>query len=85
MLTGMEAPLNYGLEYKEAFDSMYPDLAEKHGAIYDPMFLAGMVDPPDPALFQSDGIHPNKDGVAKIVGRFGPLVLDLIAQVEASR
>ncbi|MEM7269781.1 MAG: arylesterase [Pseudomonadota bacterium] len=85
LLTGMSAPLNYGPDYKEAFDSMYPDLAEKHGAIYDPYFLEGMTDPPDPKLFQSDGIHPNKDGVTKIVARFGPLVLDLIARVEAAQ
>lgn len=83
LLTGMQAPLNYGPEYKEAFDAMYPELAEKHGAIYDPFFLEGMIDRPE--LFQDDGIHPNKDGVATLVDRFGPLVLQLIEQVEASR
>ncbi len=83
LLTGMQAPLNYGPEYKEAFDAMYPELAEKHGAIYDEFFLEGMIDRPE--LFQDDGIHPNKDGVAVLVDRFGPIVLQLIEQVEASR
>jgi len=83
LLTGMQAPLNYGPEYKKAFDAMYPDLAQKHGAIYDPFFLEGMIDRPE--LFQDDGIHPNKDGVATLVNRFGPLVLQLIERVEASR
>lgn len=83
LLTGMLAPINYGPEYKAAFDAMYPELAAQHGAIYDPFFLEGMIDQPD--LFQDDGIHPNKEGVAKLVDRFGPLVLQLIAQVEAAR
>ena len=83
LLTGMQAPLNYGPEYKEAFDAMYPELAEEHGAIYDPFFLEGMIDRPE--LFQDDGIHPNKDGVAVLVSRFGPIALQLIERVEASR
>ena len=83
LLTGMQAPINYGPEYKEAFDAMYPELAEKHGAIYDEFFLAGMIERPE--LFQDDGIHPNKDGVATLVNRFGPLVLQLIERVEAAR
>ena len=83
LLTGMQAPINYGPDYKEVFDAMYPELAEKHGAIHDVFFLEGLVDRPE--LFQSDGIHPNGDGVAKIVERFGPLVLQLIERVEAAR
>ena len=83
LLTGMQAPVNYGPEFKAAFDAMYPELAAKHGAIHDEFFLEGLVG--DQSLFQSDGIHPNREGVAKIVERFGPLVLDLIAQVEAAR
>lgn len=83
LLTGMQAPLNYGPEYKEAFDAMYPELAEEHDAVYDPFFLEGMIDRPE--LFQDDGIHPNKDGVAVLVDRFGPIVLELIERVEAAR
>ncbi|MEM7522322.1 MAG: arylesterase [Pseudomonadota bacterium] len=81
LLTGMRAPLNYGPDYKTAFDAMYPELAEIHGALYDPFFLEGLVGAPD--LFQADGIHPNAAGVRKLVERFGPLVLDLIAELES--
>ena len=83
LLTGMQAPINYGPDYKNAFDAMYPELAEEHGAIYDAFFLAGMIDRPE--LFQDDGIHPNAQGVAHLVNRFGPLVLELIERVEAAR
>ena len=32
-LIGMTAPNNYGPEYKEEFDSIYPGLAQKYSAI----------------------------------------------------
>ncbi|MEM7544760.1 MAG: arylesterase [Pseudomonadota bacterium] len=81
LLTGMVAPLNYGPDYKAAFDAMYPELAAEYGAIYDPFFLEGLVG--DQSLFQADGIHPNREGVAKLVERFGPIVLDLVQRANA--
>ncbi len=80
LLAGMQAPLNYGPEFKEAFDGMYPELAAEHGALLYPSFLEGVI---DPALMQTDGIHPNPDGVARIVEGIGPLVLDLLAKAQA--
>ena len=80
LLSGMRAPGNYGPDFKAAFDAMYPDLAEKHGALYDPFFLEGVTE--DRALWQGDGIHPNADGVAVIVRRIGPLALDLIKRAR---
>lgn len=80
LLTGLEAPLNYGPEFKADFEAMYVDLAAEHGALLDQNFLEGVVG--DQSLFQSDGIHPNADGVAKLVARFGPLVLELIKRIE---
>ncbi|MGF1658243.1 MAG: arylesterase [Rubrimonas sp.] len=81
LLSGMRAPLNYGAEFKAAFDAMYPELAERHGALLDPFFLDGVAS--DRALWQSDGLHPNADGVAKIVERIGPLVLELAGRARA--
>ncbi|MEM7191033.1 MAG: arylesterase [Pseudomonadota bacterium] len=80
LLTGMSAPLNYGPEFKEAFDSMYPELAEEYGAILYPSFLEGVVGTEGPAegLMQDDGIHPNATGVALIVEGIGPKVLELL-------
>ena len=85
LLVGMQAPGNYGAEYKQAFDRLYPELAEKHGTLYAESFFDGL-GTSDPAqareLFQDDGIHPNADGVAKIVEGLGPKVLDLIDRVN---
>jgi acyl-CoA thioesterase-1 len=77
LLVGMRAAANFGPEYKRAFDAIYPELAERYGAILDPFILEGFVG--EPAYFQDDGLHPNAAGIALIVERLGPLVLDLIA------
>jgi acyl-CoA thioesterase-1 len=85
LLVGMQAPGNYGPEYKQAFDKLYPELAEKYGAMYAESFFQGL-GTSDPAqardLFQDDGIHPNAEGVEKIVEGLGPKVLDLIDRVD---
>jgi acyl-CoA thioesterase-1 len=83
LLAGIEAPLNYGPEFKAAFDGMYADLSAEYGTLLYPSFVDGLVG--EPGLMQSDGIHPNADGVAKIVEGIGPLVLELIARAGAAQ
>lgn len=80
LLAGMKAPANYGPEYQQAFDAMYPDLAEEHDALLYPFFLDGVVGEPD--LFQQDGLHPNAEGVRRMVEGIGPQVLELLERVE---
>lgn len=84
ILAGLPAPLNYGPEYKAEFDAIFPELAEKHGAHLYPHFLAALDGGEDPAamarFMQPDGIHPNGEGVTRIVADFGPLVLRMIEE-----
>jgi len=87
LLIGMHAPGNYGPDYKRAFDAMYPEIAESYGTLYLDSFFTGLGGPgTDPAavqdFMQPDGIHPNADGVARIVEGIGPSVLNLIDRVE---
>ena len=86
ILAGLPAPPNYGSEYQTAFRAIFPDLAEKHGAIYYKSFLGGLGDGRNMlqvmGLFQSDGIHPNAEGVTAIVEHIGPVVLDLAAEAR---
>jgi acyl-CoA thioesterase-1 len=80
LLAGMLAPRNLGAEYTDAFDAIYPRLAEAHGVPLYPFFLDGVAS--DPALNQPDAIHPNKAGVAIIVGRLLPHLLPLIEKLK---
>ncbi len=88
LLVAMEAPGNYGPDYKRDFDGMYAELAAAHGALLAQSFLAPLMDgvenPADLGRFmQSDGLHPNAEGVTRIVAGLGPRVLDLLDRIEA--
>lgn len=82
LLVGLPGPANFGPEWKAEFDAIFPDLAAKHGIALAPNFLAGLGGP-DPvalqALMQPDQIHPNAEGVKKIVAVIGPQVQALLA------
>ncbi|MCY4336673.1 MAG: arylesterase [Litoreibacter sp.] len=87
LLVGIDAPPNYGAEYEQAFEAMYPDLAEQYGALYFPNFLQGLADLGDLELvmrehMQGDRIHPNASGVALIVEAMGPVVTELIGRAD---
>ncbi|MEL6464315.1 MAG: arylesterase [Pseudomonadota bacterium] len=87
LMVGMQAPGNYGPDYKAAFDAMYPEIADSYGTLYLDSFFAGLGGPDtDPAavrvFMQADGIHPNAAGVARIVEGLGPSVEALIAKVK---
>jgi len=82
LLVGMRAPRNWGEEYADAFDGIYPKLAEDAGVPLYPFFLEGVA--LDPALNQADGIHPNADGVAVIVENLLPAVISLLEQESPS-
>lgn len=86
LLIGMQAPGNYGPDYKAAFDALYPELARTYDALYLENFFAGLMQdgetPSDlRAFMQPDGIHPNATGVDRIVNVIGPKVEALIKRV----
>lgn len=77
LVAGMRAAPNLGAAYQQAFDGLYPRLAEKYGAGFYPFFLDGVVG--DPALHLEDGMHPNAAGFDIIVERILPTVEKAIA------
>ncbi|MCW2303002.1 acyl-CoA thioesterase-1 [Rhodovulum sulfidophilum] len=88
LLVGLDAPGNYGPEFKAAFDAMYPELAKAHDALYFPNFLKGLTDLPDRGAamaryMQDDGIHPSAAGVTLIVEAMGPSMLELVDRAGA--
>ena len=76
LLAGMRAPPNWGEEYQDKFDRIYPELARAHDVPLYPFFLDGIATMPK--LNQPDGLHPNKQGVAVIIDRIAPVVSRLI-------
>lgn len=81
LLAGMLALRNLGAAYRRDFDSVFPRLAEKHEIALYPFFLDGVA--LNPELNQLDGLHPNARGVAVIVERILPYVIELIETLEA--
>lgn len=78
LILGMKANRGLGDDYVTTFDALYPDLAQTYGAALYPFFLDGVA--LDPALNQADGIHPNAEGVKRIVTGVLPEIEALIAK-----
>lgn len=94
LVAGLPAPLNYGPDFKRDFDGMFPELATRYEALHYENFMQAIT--PDGLetadararalkLMQSDGIHPNAEGVARIVEDIGPLVEELVARARAAQ
>lgn len=60
VLTGMQIPPNLGQEYTAEFRNIFPSLANKNKVSLIPFLLKNVGG--IPALNQSDGIHPTKQG-----------------------
>ncbi|WP_208353934.1 arylesterase [Pseudaestuariivita rosea] len=87
LLVGIQAPGNYGPDYKTQFDAIYPELSQEFETLYWPSLFSLFQEENDDlgdiaAYMQPDGIHPNADGVAVIVQAVGPAVLDLVESVQ---
>ena len=61
LLTGMQAPSSYGQDYQSSFNSIYPQLAKEYEIFLYPFLLEGVA--LEPNLNQSDGKHPNEQGI----------------------
>jgi acyl-CoA thioesterase-1 len=72
MLCGMVSPPNYGRDYAERFNTIYPELSKSFGVPLYPFFLEGVA--ADAKLNQADGIHPTPQGVDIIVHNIMPTV-----------
>lgn len=76
LLTGMVAPSAYGKEYQNQFNSLYPDLAEQYNLAFYPFLLEGVA--LNPELNQSDGKHPNQEGIQLISQKLAEKIKKII-------
>ena len=82
MLIGLQAGTNYGADYAEAFNGMYPALADTYGVPLAADWFSALRDADRAKYLQADGIHPNADGVKLIVAALGPAVLDFVESLS---
>jgi len=80
VLAGMKLPPNYGAEYTNGFESMYPALAKKYHVVLIPFFLDGVAG--STSLNQADGIHPTAEGYRIIVDKVLETVRPLLEQAK---
>ena len=86
LLVGLEVPSNFGTEYKIELENAFRELAEKYDALFHESFFEALTregsrDEVRIRYMQSDGIHPNADGISLIVEDIGITVLELVQRV----
>lgn len=87
LISGVDAPLNYGAAYKAEFDAIFPTLAAEYDALLFPDFLTGLRTAFEDGiardeLLQPDGLHPTALGIAHMVEGIGPSVEELITRIQ---
>jgi acyl-CoA thioesterase-1 len=83
LLCGMLAPPNYGSDYADKFNAIYPDLAKQFGVPLYPFFLDGVVG--NTNLQLADGMHPTAEGVDIVVARIMPSVEAFVGNIAGQR
>lgn len=76
LLAGMRMPPNYGEDYARDFAAVYGRVAADQGVPLVPFLLEGVGG--NPALNQSDGIHPNALGQEKLADNVEKGLLELL-------
>jgi acyl-CoA thioesterase-1 len=82
ILTGMEAPPNYGTEYAASFRQAYRDVAQQYHVLFIPFLLDKVAG--EQSLNQADGIHPNPQGAAIVADTVWNVLKPLLDQLSAS-
>lgn len=76
VLAGMRIPPNYGPVYTEAFEALYPALADQYDAALVPFFMKDVAT--DPALMQDDEVHPNAAAQPLLLDNVWPVLKPLL-------
>ena len=80
ILAGMLSPESMGPDYQSAFDSIYPELSEKHSLIFMPFLLDGVA--LEKELLLADYKHPNAKGVKVIATNLNPYIIEAISRLK---
>ena len=77
ILAGMVAAPNLGEDYAARFNPIFERLADTYDLPLYPFFLEGVA--AQSGLLLSDGMHPNPDGVDRMVENFLPMIEEVLA------
>jgi acyl-CoA thioesterase-1 len=77
VLMGMRAAPNLGPDYEREFNGIYEDLAGRYGLVLYPFFLDGVA--ANTSLLLDDGMHPNPQGIDRMVEGVLPLIEQKLA------
>lgn len=81
LLTGLEAPPNFGGGYASEFRQAYRDLAKEHEVAFLPFLLEGVAGHPE--FNQGDGVHPNREGARRVAEHVWTTLEPLLAPATA--
>ena len=80
VLAGMLAAPNLGADYAKAFNGLFPRLAGKYDVTFFPFFMEGVAT--NGQLLLADGLHPNAEGVDRMVAEALPYVEEAISGLD---
>ncbi|MEO4001149.1 arylesterase [Mesorhizobium sp. CAU 1732] len=81
LLAGMVAAPSMGQDYADAFNAIFPRLAQTYDLDLYPFFLDGVAT--ERGLLLEDGMHPNAEGVDRMVERFVPTMETVLGEVAS--
>lgn len=76
LLTGIDIPSNYGPAYRDAFRSVYTNLAADYAIAFIPSIITDIFSHPE--MFQEDGVHLNEAAQQLIADQICPVIDTLI-------
>jgi acyl-CoA thioesterase-1 len=80
VVAGMLAAPNLGPDYRRRYEAIFPTLARKYDAELYPFILQGVVG--NRTLLLGDGVHPNLEGVKRMVTGILPTVQRALAKAR---
>jgi acyl-CoA thioesterase-1 len=85
MMIGVRMPPNLGDAYNRRFQAVYESVAGQNDTYYLPTFLKGVA-ASDPALMQSDGIHPTALAQPMLAKKVFDALIEMVStQVDADQ
>lgn len=82
LILGMKIPPNYGKDYSDGFEAIYPRVAKETGAALVPFLLEGVGG--EVELNQADGIHPTAEGHKRVAKNVAPYLARLLDSISPS-